>query len=60
MHHRPTELPQVRQPLAALQSPPVDSSKDMLRCPTLPFAPVEDDPDIAPVLKVLAQLFVSV
>jgi hypothetical protein len=32
----------------------------MLRRSTLPFTTVEDDPDIAPVLKVAAQLFVPI
>jgi hypothetical protein len=31
-----------------------------MRYPTLPFTPVEDDPHIAPVLKLSAQVFVSV
>ena len=32
----------------------------MLRCPTVAFTTVEDDPDIAPIPKLLAQLFVPV
>jgi hypothetical protein len=30
------------------------------RCPSVPFATIEDDSDIAPVAKVMAQFFVSV
>jgi hypothetical protein len=46
--------------VASLYSPPVYSRKRVTRCPTLPFTTVEDDPDIAPVLKVAAQLFVPI
>ena len=46
--------------MAPLESPPVYTGKRVIGCPTLPFTTVEDDPDFTPVLKVLAQLFVSV
>jgi hypothetical protein len=46
--------------MAPLESPPVYTGKRVIGCPTLPFTTVEDDPDVTPVLKVLAQLFVSV
>jgi len=46
--------------MASLHSPPLYSSKRVMGLPTLPFTTVEDDPYIAPVLKVPAQLFVSV
>jgi hypothetical protein len=58
--HKPTELPPVRPPLAALHSPLVYSGKGWLWCSALPFTTVEDDPYIAPVLEVLSQLFVPV
>jgi len=51
--HRPTEL-QVRlsiETVASLYSPPVYSRKRVMGLPPLPFATVEDDPYIAPVLK---------
>jgi hypothetical protein len=31
----------------------IDSSKGRLWCPTLAFTPVQDDPDIPPVLKLV-------
>ena len=46
--------------MASLCSPPLDSSNRVMGLPALPFTTVEDDPDIAPVLKVSAQLFVAV
>jgi hypothetical protein len=53
--HKPTELPQVRPPLAALYSPLVYSGKGWLwSSAALPFTTVEDDPCMAPVLKGLA------
>ncbi len=48
------------EPIASLRSPPVHSRKRVPGRTTLPFTTVEDDPYIAPVLKVPAQLFVSV
>ncbi len=46
--------------MASLHSAQVRSRKCAVECPTLPFTAVEDDPDIAPVLKVMTQLFVPV
>ena len=46
--------------MASLHSPPLDSSKCVIGLAPLPFTTVEDDSDITPVLKVPAQLFVSV
>ena len=40
--------------MASLHSPPLDSSKCVIGLPPLPFTTVEDDPYIAPVLKVQA------
>jgi hypothetical protein len=61
--HAPAQLPHFVldiEPMASFQSPPVCSRKRSSRCPTLPFTTVEDDPDIAPLLKVTAQLFIPV
>jgi hypothetical protein len=53
--HRPTELPQGGlETMASLGSPPLYSRKRVMRLPALPFTTVEDDPYIAPVLKVQA------
>jgi len=53
--HSPTELPQGGlETMASLQSPPLDSSKRVMGLPPLPFTTVQDDPYIAPVLKVQA------
>lgn len=60
--HSPTEL-QVRRDFettATAHSPSVHTRKRVRPCPTLPFTTVENDPDIAPVFKLLAQFFVSV
>jgi hypothetical protein len=46
--------------MASLGSAPVCSRKRVMRSPTLSFTTIEDDPDIAPVHKVSAQLFVPV
>ncbi len=46
--------------MASLHSPPLYTRRRTLRRSTLPFTTVEDDPDIAPVLKVAAQLFVPI
>ncbi len=46
--------------MASLCSPPLYSSKRVMGLPTLPFTTVEDDPHIAPVLKVAAQFFIPV
>jgi len=40
--------------MASLHSTPLYSSKRVVGLPTLPFTTVEDDPYIAPVLKVPA------
>jgi hypothetical protein len=57
----PTELPQVRQPLATLQLPPVGSSEGMLRRrAAFPLTSVEDDPHIVPVIKLATQLLVPI
>ena len=54
--HGPTELPQGGlETMASLHSPPLYSSKRVMGLPPLPFTTVEDDPYIAPVLKVPAQ-----
>src|SRR6266446_3374639 len=45
--------------MAALDSSPVHTRKRVMG-PPLPFTAVENDPDIAPVLEVSAQLFVPV
>jgi hypothetical protein len=59
--HKPTELPQVRQPLATLQLPPVGSSEGMLRRrAAFPLTSVEDDPHIVPVIKLATQLLVPI
>jgi hypothetical protein len=59
--HKPTELPQVRQPLATLQLPPVGSSEGMLRRrAAFPLTSVEDDPQIVPVIKLATQLLVPI
>jgi hypothetical protein len=58
--HRPAELPQVWLSMASLHAAPVQSSEGRLGCPTLPFTTVEDDPDIAPIPKLFAQLVVPV
>jgi hypothetical protein len=42
----------------ALHSPLIYSGKGWLWCSALPFTTVEDNPHIAPVLKVSTQLFV--
>jgi len=46
--------------VASLYSPPVYSRKRVTRCPTLPFTTVQDDPYVAPVFKLSAQLFVPI
>ena len=46
--------------MPALYSAPVCSCKHVMGCPSLSFTTVEDDTDIAPVLKVSAQFFVQV
>jgi hypothetical protein len=46
--------------MASLRSALVYSRKRVMRPPTLSFTTIKDDPDIAPVLKVTAQLFVPV
>ena len=58
--HRPTKLPQVWVPVPALYSAPVGSCKHAMGCPPFSFAAIEDDTDIAPVLKVSAQFLVQV
>jgi hypothetical protein len=59
--HKPIELPQVRQPLATLQLPPVGSSEGMLRRrAAFPLTSVEDDPHIVPVIKLATQLLVPI
>src|SRR3989442_11523799 len=42
------------------KTPPLHSSKRVRGLPALPFATVEDDSYVGPVLKVAAQLFVPV
>jgi hypothetical protein len=44
----------------ALYSAAIGSCKHVVGCPSLAFTAVEDDTDIAPVLKVSAQFFVQV
>jgi hypothetical protein len=46
--------------MASLGSAPVYPRKRVMRPPTISFTTIEDDPDIAPVLKVSAQLVVPV
>jgi len=46
--------------MASLHSPLLHTRKCVLPCPTLPFTAVEDDPHIAPVIKLPPQLRVSV
>jgi hypothetical protein len=46
--------------MASLRSAPVYSRKRVMRPPTLSFTTIEDDPDIASVFKVAAQLLVPV
>ena len=46
--------------MASLHSPPLYTRRRTFRRSTLPFTTVEDDPDIAPVLKVSAQFLVQV
>ena len=43
-----------------LQSPPLQSGKRGLKYSTLAFTTVQDDPDITPLLKFPAQLFVPI
>ena len=43
-----------------LQSPPIQSGKRGLKYSTLAFTTVQDDPNITPVLKFPAQLFVPI
>lgn len=63
LDHFPTQLQVGRcidgaTPLAT--ATPHSCFRRDFRCPSVPFATIEDDPDIAPVPKVLAQFFVSV
>ena len=44
----------------ALYSAPIGSCKHVMGCPSLPFTAVEDDPHIAPVIKLPPQLRVSI
>ena len=62
LDHGPTEL-QVGldvETLTSLHSPPLYSSKRVMGLPALPFTTVEDDPYIAPVLKVPTQLLIPI
>lgn len=57
VYHAPAELAHFVldiEPMASPQSPLVYPRKHTIRCPTIPFTTVEDDPYIAPVLKVPA------
>jgi hypothetical protein len=46
--------------MASLHSPPVYSPKRAIRCPTVPFTTLEDDPHVTRASKLLPQLLVSV
>jgi hypothetical protein len=58
--HRPTELPQVGLLVTSVRSSLLYSSRQVMGLATFPFTTVQDDPDIMPVLKFPAQLFVPI